>query len=91
MHVRSWSVFLQPMYERHFGVLGGCKVGLLSSIPISLGLALPSLLPVGTLAAQLILTVVMWFRNIMAVNVFTSAIILVRLPAVNKSCEDAVT
>ena len=74
----SWSMFFYPMYQQYFGVLNACRLGLLGTIPLCFGLALPSFLPVDTLALQLILAAVLWLKNIMATNSFTAAVIMVR-------------
>ena len=71
-------MFFYPMYQQYFGVLNACRLGLLGTIPLCFGLALPSFLPVDTLALQLILAAVLWLKNIMATNSFTAAVIMVR-------------
>ena len=70
-------MFFYPLYQEYFGVLNACRLGIVMTIPLCVGLAMPSLLPIRVLGLQLILASVLFFKNIMATNSFTSAVIMV--------------
>lgn len=70
-------MFFYPPYQEYFGVLNACRLGVVGTIPLCLGLALPSLLDVGVLAEQLMLAAMLNIKNIMATNSFTAAVVMV--------------
>lgn len=70
-------MFFYPPYQEYFGVLNACRLGIVGTIPLCLGLAFPSLLHIRVLGLQLILAAVLFFKNIMATNSFTSAVMMV--------------
>lgn len=70
-------MFFYPMYQEFFGVRNACRLGIVLTMPLCVGLAVPSLLPLPALGMQLILAGVLFFKNINATNSFTSAVIMV--------------
>ena len=77
-------MFFYPWFQRKVGVVNTCRSGLLTTIPLSVAISLPSFLPVGALATQLILAAVLSIKNVSATNAFTAAVIMVSWPACYK-------
>eukprot|EP00884_Botryococcus_braunii_P001000 jgi/Botrbrau1/10900/Bobra.0025s0073.1 len=76
-----WALFGYPWLERLIGTMRACRLGILGSIPLTLGLAVPSLVPVPRGARLALLTAVLSVKNTMASNVFTSAMLTVNAAA----------
>lgn len=82
-------MFFYPAYQEYFGVLNACRLGIIMTIPLCVGLAIPSLLSIGVLGLQLFLAAVLFVKNIMATNSFTSAVMMVNAAGVLLLCEHA--
>lgn len=70
-------MFFYPAYQEYFGVVNACRLGIVMTIPLCIGLGLPSLLNIGVVGLQAFLAAVLFVKNIMATNAFTSAVMMV--------------